>query len=106
MRAALQFAVDVLRPDFPMVGLLALVLAATLTATLAFPLAIGDVFDVIRQHGSALVAIDSEATTAVTGGSSRSPLAWLSALTTSVPGAFWSVFLKLCVCLVLSAVSW
>jgi ABC-type multidrug transport system fused ATPase/permease subunit len=97
-----QLALEVLRPDFPLVALTAVILTATIATTLAFPLAIGDLFDVVRQHLAALGA--PAAPTAGAGGIGwAGTLAALRTASASAPPAFRPTLLRLCACLVASA---
>jgi hypothetical protein len=96
---AIRLAWEVLRPDWPLVALTAGMLVASILTTLAFPLAIGDLFDVVRTHLQ-------ENSIAVAEGGSRNLAQMIRDVrmaAASAPPAFGSVLARLCACLVASA---
>ncbi|PSC68391.1 ABC transporter permease [Micractinium conductrix] len=90
---AVRLAVETLRPDWPLLAFTCLALVATIAFTLAFPLAIGEVFDVVRSQGG---LADAPAAAVA------NPFSGLGAAS-SVPGSFRTALAKLSACLVLSA---
>lgn len=101
----LQLAAETLWPDRYLALGAAVVVVLTIGLTLAFPLAIGDLFDVVRQHVATAQSLGLASSYASSGGSSLSET-WMS-LTTAVasaPKAFRSVLFRLCLFLIFSAV--
>lgn len=91
--AALRLAVETLRPDWPLLVTTTVLLVATIACTLAFPLAIGEVFDVVRAQGVTAVASNGPAVAMV------NPFSGAAA----VPPSFQTALAKLAACLVASA---
>jgi len=100
----LALALEVLKPDAPLVAVTVLTVFATVITTLAFPLAIGDLFDVIRQYlGSMASAVQPQAAPTTPWGSLMQTAAEVQIAAAASPQAFRSILLRLSVCLVLSA---
>jgi len=102
---------ELLKPDAPLVVLTMLTLLATVFATLAFPLAIGDIFDVVRQHLASIstastansIPVPVPAFTTSLADSLLQTVVDVRAAAVAAPPAFHAVLLRLCICLVLSA---
>jgi hypothetical protein len=89
--------VETLRPDWPLLLVTTATLVATIAFTLLFPLAIGEVFDVVRAQAS-LAAGDAASSAAA---AAANPFTLSAARAT--PPSFRAAMLKLSCCLVLSA---
>lgn len=94
---AARLALKVLTPDWPLAALTALTLVIANLTTLAFPLAIGRLFDVVKLHGAAA------------GGGAAASAPTLPALlglptsgAGSTPPSFKMALLGLSVCMILS----
>ena len=96
-QSAYALAVETLRPDWPLLLVTTGTLVATIAFTLLFPLAIGEVFDVVRAQGS-LAAGDAASSAAA---AAVNPFTFSAASAT--PPSFRAAMLKLSACLVLSA---
>lgn len=90
----MRLALETLRPDWPLLLATALVLGATIFFTLAFPVVIGEVFDVVRAHGGLATEAPVNPFSVLVGS---------AGIGTTAPPTFVGVLSKLCVCLVLSA---
>ncbi|KAL4458414.1 hypothetical protein ABPG75_013279 [Micractinium tetrahymenae] len=85
---------ETLRPDWPLLLVTSLSLVATLAFTLAFPMAMGAVFDLVRAQGG-LAGGAAAPTAAAVGPFSHGAMA--------APTSFQGVLLRLGACMVLSA---
>ena len=108
----LRLVAEVLWPDRFLVLLTAVTLVITIGLTLAFPLAIGDLFDVVRQHLASIppetaAAKAATVATAATASTASSTLVEMISDVRSIinfaPPNFYPVLGRLCACLVLSA---
>lgn len=106
----LRLAAEVLWPDRFLVLGTAFTLVCTICLTLAFPLALGDIFDVVRQH----LAANPEAAAAAAGAGGRGPapvtlagvtelVADIRGVAAAAPAGFYPVLTRLCACLCASA---
>lgn len=93
--AAVKLAIETLRPDWPLLLVTTVSLVATIAFTLLFPMAMGQVFDVVRAHGGLASAASGPAGAAV------NPFSHAAAA--AAPSSFQAALLKLAACLVLSA---
>lgn len=91
----MRLAIETLRPDWPLLLITTASLIATIAFTLAFPMAMGQVFDVVRAQGGLASAASGPAAAAVNPFSHGAVAA--------APSSFQGALLKLAACLVLSA---
>lgn len=93
----------VLAPDWPLMALTAACLTASIATTLAFPMAIGQLFDVVKAHGAAAAAA---APTAASSASSPLLGGGLGGLglgaVAAAPPTFTAALAWLAICMVLS----
>ena len=98
-----QMGWEMLKPDVGLLWLTVVVMTAGVLVTLAFPLALGDLFDVVRQHLNERVGtlppVKPLWETGLMGYLAYIWQAWASA-----PPTFYPVLARLCACLVLSAI--
>lgn len=97
----LKLAWEVILPDTPLLLLTAFTLVGSIVATLCFPLALGDLFDVVREHIASLPY--NNLVESSTGGISQT-IADVRHAAATAPPAFRQVLLRLCLCLVASAI--
>ncbi|GAB4822090.1 hypothetical protein N2152v2_009136 [Parachlorella kessleri] len=98
---AAKLALQMLRPDLLLGAATAAMLVLSIATTLAFPLAMGGLFDVVRQHSTSAAAAAASAAPAAPPGLLGLPAAGLG----SAPPTFRRALLQLAVCLVLSPIA-
>lgn len=102
-KRAARLAWSMLVPDGALLGLTVVALTLSVTVTLGFPLALGELFDIIRQYiadgGSAVPETLPVWSTAFGTYVDLVKRAWNSA-----PPGFYPVLARLCGCLVLSSI--
>lgn len=101
-RSSVRLALEILWPDRFLVALTALTLILTVGLTLAFPLAIGDLFDVVRENLSTTVVAGAGTTSAGLAGLTQT-IADVQSIAANAPPQFYPVLFRLCACLMLSA---
>lgn len=91
-----RLALDVLKPDIPLLTITIGVLIISIAVTLAFPLAIGDLFDVVRLYG----VVTPPAASATTFEGIKAAIE----IGKNPPPEFRRVLVRLCACMALAAV--
>ena len=106
-RSSVRLASELLWPDRALVALTAVTLILTVGLTLAFPLAIGDIFDVVRENLASTTATVGAATGTLTPPTTTlgltQTIADVQGIVANAPPKFYPTLLRLSACLILSA---